>query len=75
MTAAINTICALPMMAFAIPPPSSPGGFGSCVKKSKFSALPPFHSRKPRIQKSTQTAARAQAAVTVNISPFTSFLQ
>ena len=53
----------------------SPGGFGSWVRKSRFSDLPPFHSRKPRIQKRTQTTATAHAAVTLNISPFTSFLQ
>src|SRR6202046_141224 len=32
----------LPTMAFAIPPPDSPTGFGSCVKKAQFRDLPPF---------------------------------
>src|SRR5258708_24460107 len=75
LTAEIKRICALPRMALAMPPPSSPGGLGSCVKKSRFSDLPPFQTRNPRIQKSTQTAARAHAAVRLNIKPFTSFLQ
>src|SRR3989475_5751098 len=32
-------------MALAMPPPSSPTGLGSLVKKSQFSAFPPCHTR------------------------------
>ena len=36
---------ALPTMAWAIPPPVSPTGVGSFVKKSQLSARPPWYTR------------------------------
>ena len=44
-SAAIATRINVPTMAFAIPPPGSPTGFGICVKNAKFIApIPSFRT-------------------------------
>ena len=68
MSEAINSSFALPTIAFAIPPPVSPTGTGSFVKKSHVRLFPPCQSRYPRIKNRTETARRVQTPVRVSIT-------
>src|SRR6516225_589103 len=68
---AIPTICRLPTMALAIPPPTSPVALGSCVKKFQSRDLPPLYSRNARITNSEETAMVAQMPVAESITQFT----
>ena len=61
----------VPTMAFAIPPPASPGGLGSCVRKLQLSERPPYQSRYPRMKKSTETVSSAHSPVMPNITVLT----
>src|SRR5215469_11438236 len=72
---AIPTICRLPTMAFAIPPPTSPVALGSCVKKFQSSDLPPLYSRKAKITIKEDTAINAQIPVLESITQFTALRQ
>src|SRR4051794_30796752 len=71
ISAARATICTLPRMALAMPPPASPGDSGSFVKKFQSSDLPPLYTRKPRMTKSVVTVTAAQMPVRVSITLFT----
>jgi hypothetical protein len=55
-------------MALAIPPPVSPTGFGSCVKKFQFSDLPPFQIKYPRIKNRIETTPSAAIPVKLSIT-------
>src|SRR5665213_1754242 len=59
---------ALPTMALAMPPPASPTGVGSLVKKSRVRLLPPWMNRYPRIKTSVPAANRVHNPVMVNIT-------
>src|SRR6516225_4349420 len=72
---AIPTICRLPTMALAIPPPTSPVALGSWVKKFQSRDLPPLYSRNARMTNSDETAITAQTPVLESITQFTAFRQ
>ena len=56
------------MMALAMPPPVSPTGLGSLVKKLRLSEVPPFQIRYPRIKNSTDTTQSAATPVKLSIT-------
>src|ERR1700735_4039305 len=60
----------VPTRALAIPPPASPTGLGSLVKKSQLSEVPPCQTRYPRIRPSTETVSSAHAPVRLTITTF-----
>src|SRR5579871_5820156 len=62
---------ALPTMALAMPPPASPTGVGSFVKKSKVRLLPPWMNRYPRMKTRVPAANRVHKPVMVNITALT----
>src|ERR1700732_3971954 len=57
----------LPTIALAIPPPVSPTGLGSCVKKFQFNDLPPFQIKYPRIKNKIETTPSAATPVRLSI--------
>src|SRR6202451_988026 len=65
----------LPTMALAIPPPVSPTGLGSCVKKFQLSDVPPFQIRYPRIKNRIETTPSAAIPVRLSITKFSDFRQ
>src|ERR1700721_2138206 len=65
----------LPKIAFAIPPPDSPTGLGSCVKKLKLSDFPPFQIRYPRMKNKIDTTPNAATPVNVSITQLNVFRQ
>src|SRR5581483_4958357 len=71
--AASSSSLALPTSAFAMPPPGSPTGVGSFVKKSTVRLVPPWKNRYPRINSSVPTATSVQAPVSVSITTLTIF--
>ncbi len=71
ISAASNSSFALPTIAFAMPPPTSPTGLGNWVKKSKLMDRAPFQTRKPRMNTSTETATKAHNPAAPNMNRFT----
>ncbi len=65
----------LPTIALAIPPPGSPAGSGSLVKKFQSSDRQPFHNRNPKIRNSTDTVNTVQRPVSASITLLTAFLR
>src|SRR3989442_4679387 len=61
----------VPAMAFALPPPGSPPGFGRWEKNSTSPAVEPCHSRTPRIRTRGRTTMPAALAVTAPITALT----
>ncbi len=70
---AINSTFALPSRAFAMPPPVSPTGVGSLVKKFQLSDEPPFTKRYPRMKNNRPTASTVHTPVRQSITAFTAF--
>ena len=68
INAAMPTISRLPTMALANPPPSSPAGSGSLVKKLQLSEEAPLEIRSPRIRNSTETVSTVTTPVSVSIT-------
>src|SRR5579863_3446569 len=61
-----NRISAEPAIAFAMPPPNSPGGLGVCVRKARLIEPRPLYSRYPNTApsgRSTRTTAASAAHV------------
>src|SRR5215469_12025044 len=55
-----------PPIAFAIPPPASPTGFGVCVRNAQFSAPAPLYRRYPKMAtRGSNTRTTAPPAATV----------
>src|ERR1035437_3123833 len=64
---------ALPTMALAMPPPASPTGVGSFVKKSQLRLLAPCTNKYPRIKTRVPAANSVQSPVIVSITALTVF--
>src|SRR5579864_7535119 len=75
ITAASSKSFKLPTMALAIPPPVSPTGFGSCVKRFQFREAPPCQIKYPRIRNNTETTDKAATPVRVSITTLSDFRQ
>src|SRR5665213_1229757 len=73
MQVAISSSLALPTIALAMPPPGSPTGVGSLVKKSTVRLLPPWTNRYPRIKRSVPTATNVHTPVRLSMTAFTAF--
>src|SRR5271154_4054302 len=72
---AANSNFALPTIALAIPPPTSPTGLGSCVKNAQLIDVTPLYTRYPRIRNRIATETNAQTPVIVNMRLLRNFLQ
>ena len=59
---------ALPRRALAMPPPDSPTGVGSLVKKFQVKLVPPWKNRYPRIKSSVPTAKKVQTPVRLSMT-------
>src|SRR5579875_559294 len=72
-TIASSSSFALPTIALAMPPPVSPTGAGSLVKKSQLRLRAPWTNRYPRMNSRVPAANSVQNAVSVSIAAFTAF--
>ena len=70
-TDAMPISISVPRIAFAMPPPDSPTGFGMCVKKPIDNAPAPCFSRYARMTTSGTTASAAARHVSVTIRMLT----
>jgi hypothetical protein len=58
----------VPTMAFAMPPPTSPTGLGSCVKNATLMAEAPCTSRNAKISTRGAMTRSAESAETADIA-------